>query len=196
MNMLTEIILNDKVTNENIRVQVIRSGRKSLGLEVRPDGTVLARIPARLSDRELKAFIEKQQDWILKKVNQVKKRADARTKIKVPSMDALSDAEIQKIKDKIADRVKYYCAVMQVTVGRIAIRNQKTRWGSCSSAGNVNFNYQLYYLPDELLDYVVVHELAHRRHMDHSKEFWSEVARYCPDYRARRKQLKEYQLAN
>ena len=181
MNMLTEIILNDKVTNENIRVQVIRSGRKSLGLEVRPDGTVLARIPARLSDRELKAFIEKQQDWILKKV---------------PSVDALSDAEIQKIKDKIADRVKYYCAVMQVTVGRITIRNQKTRWGSCSSAGNVNFNYQLYYLPDELLDYVVVHELAHRRHMDHSKEFWSEVARYCPDYRARRKQLKEYQLAN
>ena len=152
--MLTEIILNDKVTNENIRVQVIRSGRKSLGLEVRPDGTVLARIPARLSDRELKAFIEQQQDWILKKVDQVKKRADARTKIKVPSVDALSDAEIQKIKDKIADRVKYYCAVMQVTVGRITIRNQKTRWGSCSSAGNVNFNYQLYYLPDELLDYV------------------------------------------
>ena len=184
MNMLTEIILNDKVTNENIRVQVIRSGRKSLGMEVRPDGTVLARIPARLSDRKLKAFIEKQQDWILKKVDQVKKRADARTKIKVPSVDALSDAEIQKIKDKIADRVKYYCAVMQVTVGRITIRNQKTRWGSCSSAGNVNFNYRLYYLPDELLDYVVVHELAHRRHMDHSKEFWSEVARYCPDYRA------------
>lgn len=132
----------------------------------------------------------------LKEGGSGKKRADARTKIKVPSMDALSDAEIQKIKDKIADRVKYYCAVMQVKVGRITIRNQKTRWGSCSSAGNVNFNYQLYYLSDELLDYVVVHELAHRRHMDHSKEFWSEVARYCPDYRARRKQLKEYQLAN
>lgn len=196
MNMLTEIILNDKGTNENIRVQVIRSGRKSLGLEVRPDGTVLARIPARLSDRELKAFIEKQKDWILKKVDQVKKRADARTKIQVPSVDALSDAEIQKIKDKIADRVKYYCAVMQVTVGHITIRNQKTRWGSCSNAGNVNFNYQLYYLPDELLDYVVVHELAHRRHMNHSKEFWSEVERYCPDYRVSRKQLKEYQLAN
>lgn len=195
MNMLTEIILNDKVTNENIRVQVIRSGRKSLGLEVRSDGTVLARIPARLSDRELKAFIEKQQDWILKKVDQVKKRADARTKIKVPSMDALSDAEIQKIKDKIADRVKYYCAVMQVTVGRITIRNQKTRW-ELQQCRKCNFNYQLYYLSDELLDYVVVHELAHRRHMNHSKEFWSEVARYCPDYRARRKQLKEYQLAN
>jgi len=183
MNMLTEIILNDKVTNENIRVQVIRSGRKSLGLEVRPDGTVLARIPARLSDRELKAFIEKQQDWILKKVDQVKKRADARTKIKVPSVDALSDAEIQKIKDKIADRVKYYCAVMQVTVGRITIRNQKTRWGSCSSKGNLNFNCLLMLMPPEVIDYVVVHELCHRKQMNHSKAFWKEVEKIIPNYK-------------
>ena len=191
MNMLTEIILNDKVTNENIRVQVIRSGRKSLGLEVRPDGTVLARIPARLSDRELKAFIEKQQDWILKKVDQVKKRADARTKIKVPSMDALSDAEIQKIKDKIADRVKYYCAVMQVTVGRITIRNQKTRWGSCSSVGNLNYNWKLVLMPPGVLDYVVVHELAHRREMNHSAAFWKVVATWMPDYKKYRKWLRD-----
>ena len=189
--MLTEIILNDKVTNENIRVQVIRSGRKSLGLEVRPDGTVLARIPARLSDWELKAFIEKQQDWILKKVDQVKKRADARTKIKVPSVDALSDAEIQKIKDKIADRVKYYCAVMQVTVGRITIRNQKTRWGSCSSKGNLNFNCLLMLMPDKVLDYVVVHELCHLKQMNHSKKFWKEVERYMPDYKNYKKWLNE-----
>ena len=191
MNMLTEIILNDKGTNENIRVQVIRSGRKSLGLEVRPDGTVLARIPARLSDRELKAFIEKQQEWILKKVNQVKKRADARTKIQVPSVDALSDAEIQKIKDKIADRVKYYCAVMQVTVGRITIRNQKTRWGSCSQAGNLNFNCRLMKMPPEVLDYVVVHELCHRKQMNHSRAFWEEVEKVLPDYRVTRQWLKQ-----
>ena len=57
-----------------------------------------------------------------------------------------------------------------------------------------NFNYQLYYLPDELLDYVVIHELAHRRYMDHSKEFWAEVEKYCPDYRERRQQLKKYKL--
>ena len=194
MNMLTEIILNDKVTNENIRVQVIRSGRKSLGLEVRPDGTVLARIPARLSDRKLKAFIEKQQDWILKKVDQVKKRADARTKIKVPSVDALSDAEIQKIEDKIADRVKYYCAVMQVTVGRITIRNQKTRWGSCSSEGNLNFNCRLLFVPDRIVDYVVIHELAHRRFMNHSKAFWKEVEKYMPDYKEQKKLLSRFAI--
>jgi predicted metal-dependent hydrolase len=96
--------------------------------------------------------------------------------------------------DKIADRVKYYCAVMQVTVGRIAIRNQKTRWGSCSSAGNVNFNYQLYYMPRELMDYVIIHELSHRRHMNHSAEFWQEVEKYCKTYRECRKKLRDYEI--
>ena len=74
------------------------------------------------------------------------------------------------------------------------VKDQKTRWGSCSAKGNVNFNYQLAFLPDELLDYVVIHELAHRRHMNHSRAFWAEVEKYCPDYLERREQLKEYSL--
>lgn len=85
---------------------------------------------------------------------------------------------------------------MGITYGRITIRNQKTRWGSCSAKGNLNFNYQLYYLPEEFLDYVVVHELAHRRHMNHSAAFWEEVGRYYPNYKECRKRLKEITIVS
>mgnify|MGYP002547163680 CR=1 FL=1 len=81
---------------------------------------------------------------------------------------------------------------MGVSYGRVSIRDQRTRWGSCSGKGNLNFNWKLSLVPDEILDYVVVHELAHRKEMNHSQRFWAEVERILPDYKARRKWLKEF----
>ena len=81
--------------------------------------------------------------------------------------------------------------MLGVDYGRIAIRNQVSRWGRCSSKGNLNFNCLLMLCPPEVVDYVVVHELCHRRHMDHSVAFWGEVERVLPDYKARRAWLKE-----
>ena len=115
-----------------MKVQVIRSNRKTIGLEVRADESVILRAPA---------------------------------------VDEISDVEWKSILGEFTERVNHFCKIMEVTVGRITIRNQKTRWGSCSSKGNVNFNYQLYYMPRELMDYVIIHELSHRRHMNHSAEF-------------------------
>lgn len=179
---------------KEISLRVIRSARRSIGLEVRGEDEVCVRIPARLSDRELKSFVEKHKKWILEKVSLVESRRDHAQTTGATPVDQLSSEEIGRIKEKITARVRYYCQIMGVTAGRITIRNQKTRWGSCSAKGNLNFNYQLYYLPDELLDYVVVHELAHRRHMNHSKEFWAEVEKYCPACKACRQALKEYEL--
>ena len=104
----------------------------------------------------------------------------------------LTPKERAVIRGTFIRKVEYYSKIMNVTVGRVTIRNQKTRWGSCSSKGNVNFNYNLYYMPEELLDYVVVHELSHRKYMNHSDLFWNEVGKYCPEYRMYRKELMKY----
>ena len=97
----------------------------------------------------------------------------------------------KKARAHIPARVKYYAGVMGVTYGSIHIRAQRTRWGSCTSTGNLNFNCLLMLAPPEVCDYVVVHELSHRRHMNHSAAFWAEVRKYMPDYRKHQKWLAE-----
>ena len=192
--MITEWSIKKADGLGEIRISVIRSARKSLGLEVRDANTVLARIPTRVSDRELKAFVENHRSWILEKTEVMAEREEKRKSTPAPPPELLSKTDRMKIQLKIGKRVRHYCEAMGVTVGYVTVKNQKTRWGSCSAKGNVNFNYQLAFLPDELLDYVVIHELAHRRHMNHSRAFWAEVEKYCPDYLERREQLKEYSL--
>ena len=192
--MITEWSIKKADGRGEIRISVIRSARKSLGIEVRDANTVLARIPTRVSDRELKAFVKNHRSWILEKTEVMAEREEKRKSTPAPQPELLSKTDRMKIQLKIGKRVRHYCEAMGVTVGYVTVKNQKTRWGSCSAKGNVNFNYQLAFLPDELLDYVVIHELAHRRHMNHSRAFWAEVEKYCPDYLERREQLKEYSL--
>lgn len=192
--MITEWSIKKTDGLGEIRISVIRSARKSLGLEVRDANTVLARIPTRVSDRELKAFVENHRSWILEKTAVMAEREENRKSTPAPLPELLSKTDWMKIQLKIGKRVRHYCEAMGVTVGYVTVKDQKTRWGSCSAKGNVNFNYQLAFLPDKLLDYVVIHELAHRRHMNHSRAFWAEVEKYCPDYLERREQLKEYSL--
>lgn len=178
----------------SILVTIKRSDRKTLGLEVKPTGEVLARVPAHLPDRAIKKFLDSHKKWIVEKQALVKAREKHKSVTTFPPYDEFSRKERDEIKEKITQRVQYYSLKMDVTYNRVSVRNQKTRWGSCSSKGNLNFNYRLFYLSEELLDYVVVHELAHRRHMNHSKDFWQEVEVYFPDYKACRKQLKEVGL--
>lgn len=180
--------------DRTLTLQVVRSTRKSIGLQVKEDGEVLLRVPNHLSAHALQDFVTREQSWIWQKVDQMQARIKHRETTGATPVEQLSREELAKIKEKIVSQVKYYSKIMGVTFGRITIRNQKTRWGSCSSKGNLNFNYQLYYLPEELLNYVVIHELAHRRYMNHSSEFWTEVGKYCPDYKTRRKALQEYRL--
>ena len=190
--MITEYKISEE--GRSVCIQVIRSARKSIGLEIKAGGEVFARIPARFSDWELKRFLEEHKGWIFDKLRLSRERKENRKAVEAPRMEEMTAAEIARMKERFLERVRHYSGLMGITFGRITVRNQKTRWGSCSEKGNINFNYLLYFLPKELLDYVVVHELAHRREMNHSDRFWAEVERILPDYRERRKELKKYRF--
>ena len=135
-----------QLEGKEICIQVIRSARKSMGLEVRSADMVFARIPNKLPDRELKKFVEDHREWILEKTSLAEKREEVRRSTKAAPLDKLTTEEVQLIKEKIAERVEHFSRIMGVSVNRVTIRNQRTRWGSCSARGNLNFNYQLYYL--------------------------------------------------
>ena len=167
--------------------ELIRSARRTIAVEIR-NGRVIVRAPMRMSKVEIERLVASKADWINKHLEASKQRQS------VP-VQPFTAAEIQQLADAalldIPQRVRKYAAIVGVTVGRITIRNQKTRWGSCSSKGNLNFNCLLMLCPEEVRDYVVVHELCHRKELNHSPRFWNEVARVMPDYAARRKWLKD-----
>ena len=179
--------------DDKTHIEVIRSKRKTLAIEIRPDMRVVVRAPEKIPQNEIIKFVEEKQNWIKKHLVQMYFKAEENKKQK--KEPALTNADVEKLCQKalsvIPDKVKYYAEIMGVTYGRITIRNQKTRWGSCSSKGNLNFNCLLMLAPPEVLDYVVVHELCHRKQMNHSKAFWLEVEKVLPNYKEVRKWLKE-----
>lgn len=171
--------------------QIIRSDRKSLGLEVRPDGQVVVRAPRRLGKAEIQKFVTEHESWIRKHLEKVRERQKSRQETKKLSMEEIQSLADQALK-VIPERVAYYAPKVGVDYGRITIRNQRSRWGSCSSKGNLNFNCLLMLTPPEVIDSVVVHELCHRKEMNHSDRFYAEVLRVFPDYRKWNQWLKEH----
>ena len=171
-------------------IKIIRSKRKNAALEIKPDGTVIIRAPIRLSYKEIESFALRHMDWIDGKLASLKKEMADFSKD-----DILSEEELRNLteaaKKYIPGRVRFYADKIGVDYGRITIRRQKTRWGSCSSLGNLNFNCLLMLTPPEVIDSVVVHELCHRKHMNHSSDFYSEILKVFPEYYTHQKWLKE-----
>lgn len=173
-----------------ITYEIIKSSRKTIAVEVRQDGSVLVRAPWNCPQSRIDTFLKEKQAWVLAKVEEQKEKEADSMKIQ-----PLSEAEQRLYRDKAREifeqKVSYYAQMMGVSYGRIAIRDQKTRWGSCSGEGNLNFNWRLIFAPAGVLDYVVVHELAHRKEMNHSPRFWKVVEDTMPEYRKYQKWLKE-----
>ena len=157
-----------------IEPEIIRSERKTFSLEVKRDGKVIARVPMRSSLADIRFFIEKNEGWVKKQLRKI---------AETPETDilSLSDNEIRFLQEDakryIPGKVAYYAEKVGVTYGRITIKHQRTRWGSCSAKGNLIFNCLLMLTPPQVVDSVIVHELCHRKHMNHSDKFYAEVLR-------------------
>ena len=169
--------------------EVKRSSRKTLSLSIRQDGSLLVRAPLWLPESEIRRFLLEKQDWIRKNASKVRKVAE--TAAAEPFSEEELKTMARQAAEVIPERVSFYSRQIGVTYGRITIRCQKTRWGSCSSKGNLNFNCLLMKTPPEVLDSVVVHELCHRKEMSHSARFYTEVLRVFPEYRRWERWLKE-----
>ena len=174
-----------------LSVLLVRSSRKTLAVQIRADGTVIARAPLRMPKDRILCFLSEKASWIRMQQGKMQEREKMRQQARI-HLDAAQEKELrERAKSVLAQRTAYFARQVGVTYGRITVRDQKTRWGSCSQTGNLNFNFRLILAPPEVLDYVVVHELCHRRQMNHSAQFWQEVAQVLPDYRKRKAWLTE-----
>ena len=186
---MSHVLITDEMT---IPYEIIRSRRKTYGISVAPGGKVTVRIPLRGSERFAVSMAEEKKEWIarsVRKMQTVEQRPAQ--KEKTPYERRLEAPYRQAAKEYIPKRVAFFANELGVTYGTVTIRDQKTRWGSCSSKGNLSFNWRLILAPPKVLDYVVVHELCHRKEMNHSSRFWTLVKSIMPDYRDHRKWLKE-----
>jgi len=170
---------------EELRYHVIRSARKTISIQILPEGTVVVRCNYRTPSEDIRRIVSEKAHWIRKHLAN-----------KTPPSPKLSAQQLHALAEKarlhIPQRVAFYAPQIGVTYNGITIRRQRTRWGSCSGKGSLNFNCMLMLAPEAVIDYVVVHELCHRKEMNHSQQFWALVQQHCPDYATQRRWLKEH----
>lgn len=167
--------------------KLIRSKRKSLSLEISKNLDIIVRSPYGFSESEIDRFVISRNDWITKNLEKMKSRAE-----KYPSQVSENEAKalLQKAKEILPSKVSYYSKLMNLYPTALKITAATTRFGSCSGKNSICFSYLLMRYPDEAIDYVVVHELAHIKHKNHSSDFYDLVKKYLPDYKEREKLLK------
>ncbi len=199
------LFMNDKIllkNKKNISVEaayeVFRSKRKTYSLSLNENGVLTVRVPLYVNDDEVEQIMRGKQFWITDRLAEYEERKRRRPAFEYtqPQRLALEKRYKEAAREYIPKRADYYLAaypdLFPRCYSRISVREQKTRWGSCSSKGTLSFNWKLMLAPPAILDYVIVHELCHLAHMNHSAGFWSCVAAILPDYKERRKWLKDH----
>lgn len=177
----------------SIPYRIQKSRRKTWTLSLCPELTLTVKVPLTVSYADALQILSAKENWIIKKYRELEQAAQSmpRSELTPTQRKALEERYRQAAREYVPARVAYYQEIIGVTCGNITIRDQKTRWGSCSARGNLNFNWRLMLAPPRVLDYVVVHELCHRKEMNHSPAFWNLVEAVLPDYAQLRKWLKD-----
>lgn len=216
--------------------ELTKSRRKSLAINIKPDGTFGVKAPLFITQREIEEFIKRKEEWILKTIDRIgqqykiakmefvtgeilpflgkkytlileegnRKRSSvfinelsaeiilktAEHAAPIAKKAALESWYRVEAKEILQEKTAYFAQILKVSYGDIRIKDQKSIWGSCSAKGNLNFNWRIIMAPEEVLDYLVIHELSHRLFMNHSKDFWQCVEKIQPNYKYTRKWLK------
>ena len=174
---------------------VLFSNRKSISIQIKEDLSIQVRAPLYCGSKQVNSFIESHKTWIYQKWVDLDSKQAAKERL--TGEEAKRAAKLERkfrkaAKEYIPYRVEYFHQMTGGNYTSITIRDQKSRWGSCSSNGTLSFNYRLMMAPAHILDYVVVHELCHLTHMNHSPAFWAMVESILPDYKECKKWLKEH----
>ncbi|MFH1412858.1 MAG: SprT family zinc-dependent metalloprotease [bacterium] len=186
---MAKIILEKKSVNYTVRKN---KRAKRLSLTVYPNKLVVTVPFGLLSNYRIERVLKQKRIWILKKMEWFEKNQGKRL-IKNTRANYLKYKE--QARSLVNDRISCYNQLYKFKFNKLAIKNQKTRWGSCSKQKNLNFNYRLIFLPTSLVDYVIVHELCHLAELNHSKKFWHLVEQTIPDFKQCCKKLKKYNLS-
>lgn len=167
--------------------RLVRSKRKTLGIEVNRELEVIVRAPFFVSKRRIEKFVQEHEKWVEKARQKVKEAIKNRPL--EPTQDEIQALK-QKAREIIPDRVAYYSTLTGLTPTAVKITSAKKRFGSCSSKNSLCFSYLLMRYPQNAIDYVVLHEIAHIKHKNHSKQFYAFIEKYMHDYKEREKLLK------
>lgn len=179
-----------KSLNGDLRYKLKRSARaKRVRITVNCDASIIVTLPKLVNENVAEIFLKEKLDWVIEKVDYFKKNYTGISSPRYNVEDYMKNKARARtiIEEKVFKFNKYY----NFEIRKISIRNQKTRWGSCSKKGNLNFNYKLIYLPEKLIDYIVIHELCHLKEFNHSEKFWKLVGRLIPEFKKVRSELKE-----
>lgn len=187
--MTKTILLNKQEIGYCLKISM---RAKRLRLAVYNDGRLVVTKPHFLSNERMEEFVRQKAAWILKYIAQFQNRPDI-SKAMASSREVYLEHRLRAYQ-LVQEKLRHFNQFYKLHFGRVSIRNQKSRWGSCSKKSNLNFNYKLAFLPEVVAEYVIVHELCHLAEFNHSPRFWQLVGQTIPNYQSLRRQLKSGRL--